>query len=363
VTSYRILRGEVLTQADFISRVAPGKAALESLALESRSPDPLAPLMAAPEAVATSPGVTQFEPIGLGKPLTVLIRDVYTGALPQTLFGGGKPMALVTGLKDYAIYAAASRAVNFLQDDVHPRQRIKTPTTFEAGTNVVAYSPAVLADSLHYTVEIAFDRFPEALVSAISGALSTLAGIPLLMPAQGYLLAASTLISTGATWADALIDGRASFSVTDSLDFNVPGAAQPTADFRVLCHFDASGMTYDPAKGLLNRDSSVYAGDAPYVVVSFDGAARPSLQGFAPTVASAAIMKQFFAMRDGAQASVQALVDAVKVASDLKYRNDAIDLKGQVSAETDPAKKAALQQRLDATLANIGNADLKKLPT
>lgn len=356
MASYRILRGDVLSNAEFATRVT-------SVVLEAAPlPDPMMEATAPPEAVETKPAVTQFVPIGIGKPLTVLIRDVYTGVQPKSVFGGGKPMVVVTGLKDYSIFAASSRAVNFLLPDVAPHTRFQTPSVFTDGTNVVAYSPGVLADSLHFTIEFAFDKFPEGLFSTISSALGTLAGIPLLMPAQGYLLAAGTLISTGSTWADALIDGKATFSITDHLDFNVPGVPPPAADFRVLCHFDASGMKYDPGKGLLNRDGTIYAGDEPYVVISVDGAERKGLASFTPTVATSAILKQFFNMRDGAQASAQVVVDGLKLVSDMKYRTDAMDLQTQVSAEKDADEKKKLQDRLEATLKNITNAELKKLP-
>lgn len=77
--------------------------------------------------------------------------------------GSGKQMAIVTGLKDYSVFAASSRAVNFLEKNIKPRTRFKAPSTFNDGTNVVAYSPAVLTDSFHFTVEMAFDRFPDGL--------------------------------------------------------------------------------------------------------------------------------------------------------------------------------------------------------
>jgi hypothetical protein len=84
------------------------------------------------------------------------------------------------------------------------------------------------------------------LFKTISDALKTLSGIPLLLPAQGYLLAASTVISTGSDWADALIDGRAAFSVSDSIDFNLPGVPASTAGFRVLAQHDLTNLTFDP---------------------------------------------------------------------------------------------------------------------
>jgi hypothetical protein len=354
---YRILGDKLLSKADFASQLS-ATGGLEST--ESAASHALAAAFESPAGLENNPAVTQFVPIGLGKPLTILIREIYTGRHPTKGFLGSsaKPMAVVTGLKDYSVYAASSRAVNFLQNDIRPKTRFKAPSTFNDGTNVVAYSPAVVTDSFHFTVEMAFDRFDGGLFEILSKGLSAAAGIPILMPAAGYLMAAGGLIKIGSELADGLIDGKAAFSVTDSLDFNMPGVAAPTADFRVMCNFDASGMRYDPARGLLNKDGTVYNGDEPYVVVSLDGAVRKNLESFAPTVAAAGVMKQFFNARNGAEVSMTALIEGMKLANDMKYRGEAEDLKKQLAAAS-AEDKAALQARLDALNKNILSDVLK----
>ncbi|HEX8449525.1 MAG TPA: hypothetical protein VF652_08040 [Allosphingosinicella sp.] len=358
---YRIYGNKLLSKAKFAEALSEGAGdALE--AKDFLATDSAEPGFGRSSGLESTPppAATQFVPIGLGKPLTILIREIYTGRFPSKGFLGssGKPMAVVTGLKDYSVYAASSRAVNYLLKDVKPHTRFKAPPTFTEGTNVVAYSPAVVTDSFHFTVELAFDKFDDHLFDVVSKGLSAAAGIPMIMPAAGYLLAASTLVKIGSNLADGLVDGRASFSVTDSFDFNLPGSAPPAADFRVLCHFDAAGMTYDPARGLLNADGSVYNGDEPYVVISLDGAVRKNLESFAPTVATAGIMKQFFNMRDGAEIVSTSLIDAMKLANDMKYRGEAAALRKQLesAAATD---KAALQARLDALNKNILNEELR----
>src|SRR5436190_23655787 len=47
-----------------------------------------------------------WEPIGLGKPLTIQIREVYTGKSPSGVFGRDvkKPMLLTTAVKSIATY-------------------------------------------------------------------------------------------------------------------------------------------------------------------------------------------------------------------------------------------------------------------
>jgi len=351
---FRVLGDRVLTRAEFVAQRS------DAVILESTAEaHPLAESFAAPTEVDSAPGATQFEPIGPGRPLTILIRHVYTGKHPKTVLGGGRDMVVVTGLKDYATFAASSRAVNYLQKNIKPETNFGAPNVFTDGTNVVAYSPAVLTDSFHFTVEIAFDRFPDQLMNTISKGLGSLAGIPLMIPAQGYLLAASSLVKIGSDWADALVDGRAVFSITDSIDFNIPGVAPSAADFRVLANFDASGLRYVPGKGLVGADDKPYAGEEPYVVISLDGAARKNLEGFAPSIATAAVLKQFFSMRDGAEASIDAMISAFRLANDLKYRQEAKSLQAAIAVESDQKKKGELTARLEAVNKNILTTELK----
>ncbi|ANI60478.1 hypothetical protein [Pseudomonas sp. GR 6-02] len=352
---YRIYGDKLLSKTEFADAVAEaGNNALDPNVFLTNVAADIALVETSALENTMNPAVTQFVPIGFGRPLTILIREIYTGRYPSRGFLGSstKPMAVVTGLKDYSAYAATSRAVNFLMKDVKPHTRFKAPPTFTDGTNVVAYSPAVVTDSFHFTIEIAFDKFDDSLFDLVSKGLATAAGIPVLMPAAGYLLAASGLVKIGASVADGLIDGKASFSVTDSFDFNLPGTAAPAADFRVLCHFDANGMTYDPVQGLLNPNGTVYQGDEPYVVISLDGAVRKNLESFSAAVATAGILKQFFNMRDGAEVISTSLIDAVKLASDMKYRGQAEDLQRQIELAVG-TEKNELQARLDAINKNI----------
>lgn len=354
MAAYRIWGDKVLSKAEFEQQIRiERESRLEGAALTMEE-HPLATAFASPAAIDATPGATQFVPIGLGKPLTILIREIYTGRHPVKAFLGGaqKPMAVVTGLKDYSVCAASSRAVNFLQKSVGPKTHITAPSTFQDGTNVVAYSPAVVADSLHFTVEIAFDRFDEGLFDTISKGLVTGAGIPVLMPAAGYFLAASGLVKIAGNLADGLVDGKAAFSVTDSLDFNMPGVVPPAADFRILCHFDATSMKYQPGKGLVKQDGNPYDGDEPYVVISLDGAPRKSLESFAPTIATAGVVKQFFNVQDGAEVSINALLDGIKLANDMRFRQRAEDVRKQLDGAA-AADKAALQGQLEALNKNI----------
>lgn len=57
--------------------------------------------------------VIGFEPIGIGKPLNIHIRHIYTGNKAEG-FWGSKDMLVASAMKSIAVYDAAPRAINFL---------------------------------------------------------------------------------------------------------------------------------------------------------------------------------------------------------------------------------------------------------
>lgn len=349
MTNFRVLGDKVVTKSEYLEdlQANPDRpSALESLGQQ--------------EGVQ-SDAVTQFKPIGMGLPLTVLIREVYTGKHPKKGFlgGGGKAMLVTSALKGYASYAPASRAVNFTEPSIEPHKTMMAPSAANAGTNVVAYSPAVLTEQMFFTVEMAFDRYPEGLLNTVASAFTGAANIPLLLPAREFLLAAGGLIKIGNDWAEALVDGRATFSRTDTVDFDVPGVAPTKADFRIMGSDAHRGLTYQPGVGLVSDTGTAYDGDEPYVVVSLDGAERKSLADFAPTLATAEQLKKFLNARDGAEASIEFLLEGVKLANDLAYRKEAQDLAKQLETEPDGPDKEAKTKRLAAVKKNILNKDLQ----
>lgn len=370
VAQFHILGDELVSKGRFMEQAASieGLSSGGTLTLPSGRTVGINDIAVAPDlAFGTAEDgktlVTEFTPIGPNKPLTILIQHVYTGKYPKGgLFGGPKDMAVVSGVKDYAVFAASSRAVNFLKQGVKQRSGVVAPSAFEEGTPLISYQSAVVTDSQTITIEGAFDNFPDALVNKIGDALASAAGIPLFLPWAGYLMTAGAVTKLASGLADSLFDGKPAFSFDETLDFNIPGRELPTADFRVLTSntFNASGLRFEPKRGLLGADGAPYQGDEPYVVISLDGAERPKLADFAPTVASASVLKRFFNMRDGADASVGAVMDGLKLLSDSKYRLEADGLKKTISAlPADDAQRKALQDRYDALVKNITDERMK----
>ncbi|MGO4123857.1 hypothetical protein AB4Z01_05625 [Inquilinus sp. YAF38] len=371
MTQFHVLGGELIPKSRFIEQAVQLDELVsgESITLPSartvgfddvvNTDSSLAPRFT-PIGESTQTGL--FTSVGLNKPLAILISHIYTGKYPRAgLFGGSKDLAVVTGVKDYAVFAASSRAINFLKQNVESRSSI-TSSAFEAGTPLVSYQSAVVTDSQTITIECAFDNFPEQLVDKVGDALLAAAGIPLFLPWAGYLMTASAVTKLAGGLADALFDGKPAFSFDETLDFNIPGRELPTADFRVLAsaNFNPTGLRFDPKRGLVDATGKPYQGDEPYAVISLDGAERPKLEGFAPTVASAAVLKRFFNMRDGGDASVEAVLDGLKLLSDSKYRLEADALKKRLSNLPDgDAQRKGMEERYKALVKNITDDRLK----
>ncbi len=309
------------------------------------------------------PSIAPFTPIGLGIPLTVLISHVYTGKYPKTsLFESSEDMLLTTACKEDSVFNAMPRAVNYLVPGVKPKTGMKAPPAITDGTRVVFYSPALTIDSLILTLEIKFHDFGPDLIRKVADAAGTAAGLPIFLPASTYMLAASSLLKVAANVGQALFDRNPVFSVTETLDFAVAGNPIAQADFRLLTKpdFDHSGLEYQPGTGLVSKMSAKpYDGDAPYVVISLDGAEKPKLANFTPTHASAAVLEKFYSVSDASGAAIDGFIDAMKVVNDLRFRNDADKLLAQIAKSGNADQKAALQAQLDADLKNISDDRLK----
>jgi hypothetical protein len=302
--------------------------------------------------------VTAFAPIGMHKPLTIQIRHVYTGKFPKLKFlSANKDMLVTSALKDVVVFNAATRAVNFLRKGVAQNSSMNSPAATEQGTPLVAYLPAVTSPSTILTLEIVFDEFPDALFGKVSTALSSLAGLPIFLPASGYLMASSSVVKLAGNLGQALFDGKPVFSATETLDFDMPGATSPEAEFRVICNpdFDPTPFRFEPKQGLLDRATGApYRGDEPYIVLSLDGKQRDQFAGFAPTAASATILEKFFNVKDGTEAVLDTLLESMKLLSDSKFRSQADAVKRKLDASPPGSDEAkALKDRYDALLANI----------
>ena len=88
-------------------------------------------------------------------------------------------------------------------------------------------------------------------------------------------------------------------------------------------------------------------------MLAVDGTPRADLASYGPTALTAALLSQFYGLRAGEQTPIGPLLDALRLYSDMDFRNKADKLGADISTTNDPAEKAALEQMRDALIKNI----------
>ncbi len=303
-----------------------------------------------------------FSPIGPGKPLTIIISEVYTGKYPDKGFLKLKKDLLVTSaVKSIASFDAKPRAINFLKDNVKPNSRILRPGATEQGTPVVFYSPALMENSLTMDLSVVFDQFPKEAFNTVGKAFESAAGIPIFITASVYLLAAGAISKLVGQAGEALFDGKPCFSASEPLNIYWPGTLPLQPGYAVITDGNTDNISEDfrmnyqlNSKGqLVNKNGKQYSGDIPYIVVSIDGTEHAELAEFSPTAASTAVLSRFYGVKDGQSQPIDMLVDAVKVYNDVRFRRDIDRLDREIAKTTDPDKLESLTKKREAIAKNI----------
>jgi hypothetical protein len=310
---------------------------------------------------------TPFEPIQFGKPLTTEIRWVYTGQYPKPSFGQKtKDMILSSAFKSIATFDEAPRAVNLLQRKVKQKTNAEWQATGQ-GTPLAFYTPAVAEPATFATFEIVFDNFPNETLEKLGGAISQAGAIPVFAAQNIYFLAASFILKLIASGGHSLFDGDIPFSATETIAFARPGQAPTPAGWRILARKQDSEIIKKLAvgkDGQLFQNDIAYAGDLPYMVISLDGTEVDKYKQFTPTAASAALLDKFYGVKDKEQQVLGTIVDALKLYSDFRFRNEADRIAEAIKElkPTDPdfaKKKAKLEAEFEAAKKNILQKELK----
>ena len=293
-----------------------------------------------------------FEPVGVGKPATILLRHVYTGRF------GKKDMLLTTAVRDpFMTFNMAPRAINLMPRRVAQKAHIRGAAATANGTELVYYINALTAQSLALTFDMSFDDFPDELCERIGGAISIAGSIPVFGPYSGVLIAAGAAIKLMGRLVNALVDARPEFTVTERLDFQVPGSPIPDSGYKIISNdsLNHADFNFDLRRGLTHKDTGrPYDGDEPYIAFLLDGTPNDAFKEFTPTAASAAILSRFLNQKEGSEVAIGAVAEAFRVYSDLRYRREADRLQheiGQLPEGSD--ERQILEQRRSAAIANI----------
>jgi hypothetical protein len=305
------------------------------------------------------------EPIGAGRPLSMIVRHIYTGRFPKaSVFGAARrDLLLTSAVRDvFTTFNAAPRAINILKQRIGRGTDIKGVDATESGTPLIFYTPAVTMVSTTVTLELSFDDYPDELVSRIGSAITSAGGIPVFGPYGPVMIGVGLAIKLVSSVVNTLTDAKAEFKVSERLEFELPDGAPIEAGHLVLCEdtFDPTPLSFKLGIGLVDSGGRPYAGDEPYIVLLLDGKKQDAFREFTPTAATAALLGRFLQQKDSSDLVIDAITDAVKLYNDLRFRKEADRLKEQLAglaSESDEFK--ALKKKVDALLANVGEPLLK----
>lgn len=314
---------------------------------------------------------TPFEPIGIGRPLTIEIRHVYTGRFPKrNLLRRSADMVITSAIKSSPVLAEATTAINLVRRDVRSHTGFSTPHADEFGTPVVFYSPALAQKNTTLTLKFGFDEFPGEQWDRFADLLAGAAGMPLFSPASLHLHGASAIATLVGKLGESLFDRRAAFRSTESITFARPGATIPVANFALMMQDDESERrilkTHVIRGGKLvhSETDRPYSGDVPYVVISLDGRRNDELNGFMAKSAAALMLSDLTSEAAFGSTHLDQLHEAVEIYHDYRLRRRADALGEDLAADLadQPGGSARIDQlraQRDALIANIQNEALR----
>ena len=345
--TYRPMDGEIMENTKFVSRQAIARTRLGFSERGEGTGD-----------------FRSFETIDFAKPMSVILRRIYTGRYPEKhLFSSRKPMLVTSAVKDMTTTAGVARALNMLKKDVESNSEFSGPSASEDGTAIVYYTPAVASPLITVSLTLIFEDFDADLFMRASKLFVDLGRVPIFMPAAGYLLGASTLVKLGTNVASQILNGRPVLEENIQFDFSFGGGAIPKPGFWILSSgiLDVKKYVFDATKGLVDKSSSgPYDGPEPVIVLTVDGAAAHDLHNFMPLLASASILGRFFNQKDGSEVGMETVLEAVKLYNDLSFRQKADEIKSRLAGlPADSPDRKKLEEAMKAFNENIGEKALK----
>jgi hypothetical protein len=306
-----------------------------------------------PSAAETPRSGNGFASIGVGKPLTLEIREIYTGEKPRRKAFGSTSMLITSAIKPTIDPQPAYRALNILTDDTLARTPINTPGATEYGTPILYYSPAVLDRRLTLTVEIFFDTFDGKFLDSIGGLLQTAGGLPIFATYGTLLLGAGQAVKIASRGLEALLDPKkAEINTVVDIVIDYVGKDPTSAGFMFIKPDEFDGIFHTDSGHVTDRAGNPYRGDHPYMVLSADGNTRDDLANFSPLAASAEVLTRF--LGEDQTAPVDTLVEALKLYNDFNFRVKVERLDRQIAgmAADNPLRAERIAER-DALVANI----------
>lgn len=309
----------------------------------------------------------KFTPVGLGKPLSIEVREIFTGGLPEPgWLRDKKDLLVTTSHKPITRVAAASRALNLMREEVGRDTYINNVAATDIGTPIIYYSPAMVETSIAVTVDFGFENFSKTVLTTLSKAFQTAATIPVFATKSMFLLAGGIVTGLLADLGKALFEKGPEFIGTGSINFERAGVVESIAGYGVLFADDAPRHVRDAyhcndTGALVHKQTGeAYAERYPYVIVSLDGSENKAYEKFQRAALSAELLAQFYNLGENRAEPVDVLLQGLQYYNDLRHRRDAEELKARIDkfkGSTEEFEK--LKTRHQALLKNILTDELK----
>tara|TARA_R110002049_G_scaffold1062_1_gene7944 strand:+ start:192 stop:770 length:579 start_codon:yes stop_codon:yes gene_type:complete len=180
------------------------------------------------------------------------------------------------------------------------------------------------------------------------------------MAHSAHLVGAGLVVKFIGKVAERLFENNPVFAETEHINFVTAGSHISLAGFKILAAEEfpnriLDNYSVDTHGQLVSGDGSAYNGSIPYVCISLDGSEREELEDFEATQATAALLSDYFAIREGQQTHLDVLLDGLKLYNDLKFRKkaDAIMERMKQIGDTEDAEYKKLREQYDALVKNI----------
>lgn len=321
----------------------------------------------------TSPEGLPFTPIGIGKPLSLEIMATYVGDAPNKFLGGKRDIMLVSGSRSVHTQGASVRGLNLISRRVEDKQFIR-PGAFDEGSRVVFYTPALDADSIHFSFDLIADTFPQQTFSDISKLFTSAASLPIFVPAASFMLAGGVVAGLAGKLGNAF-DTPPFMKGNLTLEIRTPGEARAIPGRMIIYddqdrqellayragHVDGPGGEMKPA--LVHRQTGeIYSGNAPYLLINVDGSTKPQLNGFVLQAATVAQLNSFYGKKQPGAEAINVLKEAMSLYNDLSYSRKIEMQQDLLAGITDTSSEAYLngQMLLEAYRANLRSDAFKK---
>lgn len=367
------------------------------------------------DTVKSTDDTVKFKPIGLGKPLTIMIESVYSGPHAH-----GASLLVMSAVKDPIFDAPGVVAMHWWLEQIGDREFVPRDPG-KQGSKVVYHTPALSELALDVAIKLKFDSFDKALYKRWVKVGQQVASLPAFL--GGAALAggvgaagAQALVAAGAGAAnlvvevlDRQIDGGDPVNMSWDLAIADPGKFPAQAgwilitpdDFKVTIatpgqereptflerigwhaidenvtseYLEIEGNDYVVDDGVLrHRTDGTWKGSGeafhegdkvrgpfPYALLKIDGTPRRELKKWKATAVTADLAARF--LNRDANTIPDAAVEAFQAWGDLALLRKAGELTEGLDATGITKKdKETLQKQIDALVDSVQDSTLKKL--